>query len=120
MRYTIILSVALTMLPLAVTAVVFARPGGAPPACWERKELNNSIQCDGSCTSYTVCPGRILCMPGSTNNYASPITYSIQPCHTYTGGTGACPACGGGVLVIPDVITTPGPIPVQSCSGGCP
>jgi len=102
-------ALALAVTPLTAYGVI----------CYIATWFKTKISCTGGCSGiYDVCPGTVLCsnVPAGFK-YTSPVVTAPYPCNTSSGGVGTCPACTGGIPIVPPATVI---IPQQSCTNTCP
>ncbi len=101
-----------------VLGLAAAALAGQP--CYIQTWFNPWIDCDGSCATYCICPGSVLCDIVDTGyRTPSPIILRWIACQTVVGGTGSCPACVGGA-VLPATGAKTVLVYYQTCTEDCP
>jgi hypothetical protein len=113
------------LLGLLICGAAFADTGGGGGGgggpnlpCYQLVWWNYYNVCD-TCSSYSECPGQVLCDPAATGGKTTtPIVTSPVPCDDYIGGAGTCPNCTGGRYVSSTTMTVI--VPNQTCPGSCP
>jgi hypothetical protein len=104
-----------------VAATILLAPSAALAyTCYLLTWIAPTTLCTGGCSGiYDICPTKVVCMPVSTpaNKDFTPLVTSPVNCKSFSGGTGTCPNCIGGIPVWPPATVT---VINQTCFGPCP